>query len=95
MLAAHSWRTRFYLPQRRALRWAPLVAGIVLLGWLGSAGEQTDLIAHALGFMVGVLIGALAALPAIERALQRVPQWLAGLGALASIALAWSCALLN
>ena len=95
MLAAHSWRTRFYLPQRRALRWAPLVAGIVLLGWLGSAGEQTDLIAHALGFVVGVLIGALAALPAIERALQRVPQWLAGLGALASIALAWSCALLN
>jgi rhomboid protease GluP len=95
MLAAHSWRTRFYLPQRRALRWAPLVAGIVLLGWLGSAGEQTDLIAHALGFVVGVLIGALAALPAIERALRRVPQWLAGLGALASIALAWSCALLN
>ena len=95
MLAAHAWRTRFYLPQRRALRWAPLVAGIVLLGWLGSAGEQTDLIAHALGFVVGVLIGALAALPAIERALQRVPQWLAGLGALASIALAWSCALLN
>jgi len=95
MLAAHAWRTRFYLPQRRALRWAPLVAGIVLLGWLGSAGEQTDLIAHALGFVVGVLIGALAALPAIERALRRVPQWLAGLGALASIALAWSCALLN
>ena len=95
MLAAHSWRTRFYLPQRRALRWAPLVAGIVLLGWLGSAGEQTDLIAHALGFMVGVLIGAVAALPAVERALRRVPQWLAGLGALASIALAWSCALLN
>jgi rhomboid protease GluP len=95
MLAAHSWRTRFYLPQRWALRWAPLVAGVILLGWLGSGGEETDLIAHAMGFIVGVLIGAVAALPAIERAVRRVPQWLAGLGALASIALAWTCALLN
>jgi membrane associated rhomboid family serine protease len=95
MLAAHSWRTRFYLPQRWAPRWAPLVAGVILLGWLGSAGEETDLVAHALGFIVGVLIGSVAALPAIERALRRVPQWLSGLGALASIALAWTCALLN
>jgi rhomboid protease GluP len=100
MLAAYSWRTRFHLPQRWALRWAPLVAGVVLLGWLGSGGEQTDpvqidLVAHATGFIVGVLIGAAAALPAIDRALRRVPQWLAGLAAFASIALPWACALLN
>jgi len=95
MLAAHSWRTRFYLPQRWALRWAPLVAGVVLLGWLGSGGEETDLIAHVLGFIVGVLIGAAAAQPAIRHFLGRVPQWLAGLGALACVAVAWTCALLN
>jgi rhomboid protease GluP len=95
MLAAHSWRTRFHLPQRWALRWAPLVAGVVLLGWFGSAGEGTDLVAHATGFIVGVLIGAAAALPAIERALRRVPQWLAGLGALVSLAVPWTCALLS
>ena len=95
MLAAHSWRTRYHLPQRWALRWAPLVAGVILLGWLGSAGEGTDLVAHATGFVVGVLIGAAAALPPIERALARVPQWLAGLVALASVALPWFCALLN
>jgi membrane associated rhomboid family serine protease len=95
MLAAHSWRTRFHLPQRWALRWAPLVAGVILLGWLGSGGEQTDLVAHATGFVVGVLIGAAAALPAIDHALRRVPQWLAGLAALASIAIPWACALLN
>ena len=76
MLAAHSWRTRFHLPQRWALRWAPLVAGVVLLGWLGSAGEGTDLVAHATGFIVGVLIGAAAALPGIKYTLERVPQWL-------------------
>jgi hypothetical protein len=95
MLAAHSWRTRFHLPQRWALRWAPLVAGVVLLGWLGSAGEGTDLVAHATGFIVGVLIGAAAALPGIKYTLERVPQWLAGLAAFVSIALPWTCALLN
>ena len=95
MLAAHSWRTRFHLPQRWALRWAPLVAGVVLLGWLGSAGEGTDLVAHATGFIVGVLIGAAAALPHIKYGLERVPQWLAGLAAFVSIALPWTCALLN
>ena len=93
MLAAHSWRTRFHLPQRWALRWGPLVAGVVLLGWLGSAGEGTDLVAHALGFVIGALIGATAALPRVERALERVPEWLAGLAAIASIAIAWACAL--
>jgi membrane associated rhomboid family serine protease len=94
MLAAHSWRTRFHLPQRWVLRWGPLVAGVVLLGWLGSAGEGTDLVAHALGFMIGALIGATTALPAVERVLDRVPEWLAGLLAVASIAIAWMCALL-
>jgi len=95
MLAAHSWRTRFHMPQRWALRWAPLVAGVVLLGWLGSAGEGTDLVAHATGFIVGVLIGMAAALPPIDRALRRLPQGLAGLGALLSIAIPWACALLS
>jgi rhomboid protease GluP len=93
MLAAHSWRTRFHLPQRWALRWGPLVAGVVLLGWLGSAGEGTDLVAHAFGFVIGALIGATAAWPPIERALERIPEWLAGLAAVASVAFAWMCAL--
>jgi membrane associated rhomboid family serine protease len=93
LIAAHSWRTRFHLPQRRAQRWAPLIAGVVLLGWFGSAGEGTDLVAHALGFAVGCLLGALAALRTVDALLQRVPQWLTGLAALASLALAWACAL--
>jgi rhomboid protease GluP len=93
MLAAHSWRTRFHLPQRWALRWGPLVAGVVLLGWLGSAGEGTDLVAHALGFLIGAAIGATAALRPVERALERIPEWLAGVAAIVSIAIAWACAL--
>ncbi len=93
MLAAHTWRTRLHLPQRWALRWAPLVAGIVLLAWLGTAGDGTDVVAHVIGFMVGTLIGAAAAMPRLSRVLRGIPQWLAGLAALASLALAWTCAL--
>lgn len=95
LMAAHSWRTRLYLPQRWARRWAPLIAGVVLLGWFGSAGEGTDVVAHALGFMVGAMFGVLVALPAIATPLQRVPQWFSGAVALASLAAAWACALQN
>jgi membrane associated rhomboid family serine protease len=92
-MSAYSWRERFGLPQRWARRWGPLVAGVILLGWTGSAGEGTDLVAHLGGFAVGALLGATAALPRVQPPLQRLPQWLAGAAALGSIAIAWICAL--
>jgi membrane associated rhomboid family serine protease len=93
LMSAHSWRTRLHLPQQWARRWAPLIAGIVLLGWFGTAGEGTDVVAHALGFTMGALFGVLAALPAVAGILQRLPQWLSAALALASLGVAWSCAL--
>jgi membrane associated rhomboid family serine protease len=99
MLAAHSWRVRYSPSQRWARQWAPLVGGVVLLGWFGSGGDdgaapvRVDVVAHVLGFAAGVLLGALAAQPWGRRALARLPQWLGGLAALASIAIAWACAL--
>jgi membrane associated rhomboid family serine protease len=92
-MAAYSWRERFGLPQRWALRWGPLVAGVVLLGWTGSAGEGTDVMGHLAGFAVGALLGATAALPRVRRQLERVPQAMSGALALASIVIAWWCAL--
>jgi rhomboid protease GluP len=92
-MAAYSWRERFGWRQRWARRWGPLVAGVVLLGWTGSAGEQTDTVAHVGGFAVGALLGATAALASGQRFLRRVPQWLAGSAALTSIVLAWWFAL--
>jgi hypothetical protein len=38
-------------------------------------------------------LGALAALPSCRRLLDRVPQWVAGGAALASIVIAWAFAL--
>jgi membrane associated rhomboid family serine protease len=92
-MSAYSWRERFGLPQRWARRWGPLVAGVILLGWTGSAGEGTDVVAHLSGFAMGALLGATAALPRSQRWLNRVPQWLTGALALVSLAIAWWCAL--
>jgi rhomboid protease GluP len=103
LLAAHSWQLRSSYTQRWAVRWAPLVGGVVLLGWFGSGGSgeetgatavtQIDIVAHAAGFGVGCILGALAARPGLHAALDRVPQWLSGLAALGSIIIAWACAL--
>lgn len=93
MTAAYAWRERYSPSQRWALRWAPLVAGVVLLGWTGTAGEHTDVFAHLAGFACGALIGVLAALEPVRAALARVPQWLAGLAAVGSVVAAWSVAL--
>ncbi len=93
MLAAHTWRERLRYPQRWARRWAPLVAGVILLGWLGSEGEHTDVVAHVAGFFVGTALGAVVAIPRVRRALARVPQWIAGAAALALVGIAWTFAL--
>jgi hypothetical protein len=42
---------------------------------------------------VGALLGATAALPRVQRLLERMPQPLSGGLALASLAIAWACAL--
>lgn len=93
LMSAYTWRERLRLPQSWVQRWGPLVAGIVLLGWLGTAGKHTDIMAHVLGFGIGVLLGAIAALPAVTRRLHDLPQWPAGLAAMAILATAWSFAL--
>lgn len=104
LLSAYSWRTRLAYPQRWALRWGPLVAGVILLSWTGTgaesieepgsgAGQSVDVLAHALGFAVGLLVGAGAALEPATRILNRVPQWLAGLLALVPLFAGWIRAL--
>src|SRR5579863_2296018 len=85
LMSAYSWRERLRWPQRWARRWGPLVAGVVLLGWTGSSGEGTDLVGHVAGFTVGALLGTVVAVPRIRERLSRVPQWLTGAAALASI----------
>jgi rhomboid protease GluP len=105
LLAAYTWRIGYKLRQRWALRWGPLIAGALLLGWTGTGGitgldkpevvaaSTTDIIAHVSGFVTGTVVGALAALASVRRLLQRVPQWAAGATALGILAVAWTFAL--
>jgi membrane associated rhomboid family serine protease len=93
LMSAYTWRERLLLPQNELQRWGPLVAGVILLGWLGTAGKHTDVMAHLLGFAIGVLLGAAAALPAVRRRLHEVRQWPAGLAAVTIMAVAWGVAL--
>ncbi len=48
---------------------APLLAGLILLGWLGGAepGTGVDVFGHVFGFTAGVLAGVLCMLQASER----------------------------
>jgi membrane associated rhomboid family serine protease len=93
LLAAYAWRRRADSGERWAYRWAPLIAGVFLLGFTGVGGDNTDVLAHLTGFVTGTVtgwwLGRLSRIPA-----QHV-QWLAGVGALAAIATAWWAALIR
>ncbi len=92
LLAAYSWRERHMMQLRPARRYGPLVAGVILLGWLGTSGEHTDVVAHLLGFAVGGVLGALVAAARVQRLWRRLPQWAGGVLALGLVGLAWACA---
>lgn len=63
LLAGLAWRQRLSLRERRWYRWAPLIAGICLLTFLGSGeggatgASRVDVLGHALGFLFGTLTG--------------------------------------
>lgn len=91
LLAAYAWRRRRGAGERWAYRWAPLVAGVILLGITGAGGERTDVLAHLTGFATGALAGVAHAAVRVPRG--RVAQCVAGLGALTVLMLAWALAL--
>jgi len=91
MLAAYSWRRRRDQSDRWAYRWAPLVAGVILLGFTGAGGERTDVLAHLSGFAMGALAGLAHARFRVPRG--AVAQAVFGLLALAVLGGAWALAL--
>ena len=53
-----AWRMRSYRKLGAAL--VPVGAGVIMLGWFGAGGENTDVAAHVAGFGVGAVLGLAA-----------------------------------
>ncbi len=93
LIAAYGWRRhmRNWSPWMR--RTAPLIGGVALLAFTGTGGENTDVLAHLAGFVVGCAMGALAARVRLPAPGRSGVQWAAGLAAVALLAIAWGFAL--
>jgi membrane associated rhomboid family serine protease len=93
LLASASLRLHMSPGQSWAYRWGPLIAAIALLGFTGTGGENTDVTAHATGFLCGAALGWIASRlnPATLRA--RRVQVSAGAVAFVCVVLAWGVAL--
>ena len=93
LIAAYGWRRhlRDWKPWMRNA--SPLLAGIALLAFTGTGGENTDILAHLAGFVVGAALGALCARLPMPPPGRTGMQWAAALAALAVLSLAWILAL--
>jgi rhomboid protease GluP len=93
ILSAYAW----VLESATSLRWArrlgPLIAGVILLGFLGAGGERTDVVAHVTGFVSGCALGAVLGKTPEQRLESRALQLASGALSLAIVAGAWLLAL--
>lgn len=89
ILSAYAWTLETATNLRWAKRLGPLIAGVILLGFLGAGGERTDVVAHVTGFASGCLLGvALGKIPE-RRFDSRGLQLATGAFTIATIAVAW------
>jgi rhomboid protease GluP len=91
LLTAYAWRRRSGEAGGRAYRWAPLIAGVFLLAFTGVGGENTDVLAHLTGFVMGALVGVLHAAWRVPRG--PVAQFVAGAAMLMVVVAAWASAI--
>jgi MYXO-CTERM domain-containing protein len=89
LLAACAWRQRRRFEVGRLRRWTPIIGGVLLLGYTGTGGERTDVLAHVTGFLSGVATGVVFS--ALGRRIEFKPRSQAaiGLGTLAVLAVCW------
>ncbi|MGB8316333.1 MAG: rhomboid family intramembrane serine protease [Aestuariivirga sp.] len=74
-------------------KWTPLAGGFGLLIFLGLSGENTDILAHILGFGAGIVGGWLLAKWDHDWANDRRLQWKCAGTAGAAVVFAWAAAL--
>jgi membrane associated rhomboid family serine protease len=111
LVAAFAWHARRQSFGTPMARWAPLVAGVAMLGFFGAGASvpvaglpqpdllpfedpgSTNVLSHLLGFLCGVVFGALGASTRGARLLQALPAWVAVILTLGITVAAWGIAL--
>ncbi len=89
LLVAHALRPRSHVQDKLFKRWSPLIAGALLLAFIGVGGERTDVTAHVTGFLGGMLVGWIGCrLPGRWLASRKV-QISAGVAAIGLVTAAW------
>jgi rhomboid protease GluP len=95
ILTAYTWRRGFLRETPWRWRIAPIVAGLGLLAFTGTGGENTDVFAHLAGFVTGFGTGlALARGLTLRRLQSRTTQRVCAAVALLLVAGAWAWGLI-
>jgi rhomboid protease GluP len=93
LLSAYLWTSRRLIRTSWARRLSPVVGAAILLAWLGTGNERTDIFAHLTGFLCGFAIGVLLGRTISLREPDRRRQQVLGILCVLCIALAWGFAL--
>ena len=88
LLTANTWKRGFWKNTPLRTRIAPLVAGLGLLAFTGTGGENTDIVAHLTGFVAGFCLGLVLARYPVPRSWST--QFAAGFLACALVVSAWA-----
>jgi rhomboid protease GluP len=89
LIAAYSWRQQLDSRLKWLHRGAPLIAGVMLLAFIGTGGERTDVLAHLTGFFCGALLGVAYARTRINQLYSALAQSLIAVVGVIAFAGAW------
>lgn len=94
LVAGFVWRGKLMAQDRWAYRVGPMVGGFALLMYTGTGGPNTDIGAHLMGFVCGLLAGVLLS-PLQSRLIDKKLQTNAAMLTIALICTAWALAFLG
>lgn len=92
LLSGYVWRGKLMAQERWPYRLGPIIGGAALLAFTGTGGENTDIGAHLMGYLSGLVTGMVlvGATPTFSN--ERL-QWTSGALAVGLLLCGWSLAL--
>lgn len=93
MIAAFAAIRRRHIRASKFGRYTPIVGAVILLSFLGTSGQRTDVFAHVAGFLAGLLLGVWYGKLGDRIMMGKRAQLLLGIGAAAFLGMTWLIAL--